>query len=347
MVTYTFIVTDSYTGLPVEGAQCSIADRMGGAVPSAVRLEGAGCITGGDGVCYIVDPMFPIRYWSVYKAGYETRRGSVVSVVMEVALVPTAVLYWVIVGAGAGGAVDPSGTWQVAANTKLTVTAYPNAGYILDYWLVNNVKSGNTNPLGVTIDRDSFSVYAIFKVAEVPPPPPPPPEWPVTRRLHVFDNVHLKAEFVDVWRKMVHTITAVDLNVLVGGRIDYSITYLRGNEAGVTAYLFWNDNEYVNEMLTKGETITGSIDLTGLIFGTNEVKIGFVSAPMLWSECVFDVWLTLGFSEEPVIEPGEPWTPPWGDWPWYYWVGIGGGALLLLYLLTGKRPSVLVVTPSK
>ena len=342
---YTFVVTDFSTGLPVKGAQCAIMDRM--AMTLQQRFDGAGCITGADGTCSIPPPTFPVNYYSVYKAGYKTVRGSVPGYLIEVALVPTDLMYWVSVGAGVGGKVKPSGTFQVEANTKLTVTAEPNEGYILDYWLVNGKKAGATNPLSVIIDRDSFSINAIFKVSDIPPPPPPT-EWPVTRRMHAFDSYRLKANSWEIAKKKTWPGPSnVDMPILLGGKLEYTVSYLQGTPLAENADIYFNGSLIVRERLNKGETKTGSFDLTGLIFSSNTTTIGIVSAPGFWSEVLFDVWVTLGYSEEPVIEPGAPEPPFWEKLTWWQWLLIGGVALAGVIIVTKRGKPVIVITPER
>lgn len=341
---YTFRITDAVTGEPVEGAQCSITDRM--AVSLLQRFEGAGCITGADGTCTIPQQIFPVRYWSVYKAGYVTARGSIPGFDIEVALVPTAVVYWVFVNAGVGGQLVPEGTFQVEANTKLTITATPNDGYILDYWLINNKQSGTTNPLSIVIDRDNISIYAVFKVAEIPPPPPPT-EWPVTRRMHAFDNYRFKANQWEITKKKIWPgPSSVDTTTLLGGKLEYTVSYLQGTPLAENADIYFNGSLIVREHLEKGETKTGSFDLTGLIFSSNTTTIGIESFIGFWSEVLFDIWITLGYSEDPVIEPGAPEPPWWETLEWWQWLLVGGFSLAGIMLIT-RGPTVIIARPTK
>ena len=61
--------------------------------------------------------------------------------------------------ANANGAVSPA-TSVRASGTEVTVTATPDAGYILDAW--SGDASGSTSPITVTLDRDK-SITASFK----------------------------------------------------------------------------------------------------------------------------------------------------------------------------------------
>ncbi len=340
---YTFRVTEAGTGVPVANAQCALSDA-----PLIIgSLEGVGGYTDLNGVCTL-DAPFIARYYSVYKAGYVTARGSIPGTQINVSLTPTAVKYWVAITAGIGGTVDPSGTYQVAANTKITVTASPQTGYVLDYWLVNNVKSGNTNPLGVTIDRDSYSIYAIFKEAEAPPPPPNGGgngvTWPVTRRLHLFDNVKVEPG-IGTWAEKPITITGVDLSSLIGGKLDYVISYYAaGILVPITARIILNDQEALKFTSWTHTTKTGTVDLTGLIKPTNVIKINVTQVIATFSSVAFDVWLTLGYSEEPVIEPGLP-GPGWEELlEKYKWWIAGGVGLAGIYLLTRKGQPLIAMT---
>ena len=327
---YTFKVTDAVTGLPIFKAECSIVDRL--------PYEGVGGYTDLNGVCTL-EVLFAAHYYTVYKAGYVTKTGSLPGTQINVALTPTAVQYWVVVNAGTGGTVDPSGNFQVAANTKITVTATPSTGYILDYWLVNGAKSGNTNPLGVVIDKDNFSVYAVFKVVETPPPPPPTDTWPVTRQVHVFDNVKFETGW-GTWVEKSKPLNGVDMGALVGGKISYTVNYVSAVLTGIHVYFYVNDVQVGEVFPTKGQPVSGEIDITGYLYGTNELKVGISAGPAGFNVVYVDEWITLGYSQEPVVEPSLP--PEWLEWikQNWKWLAIGGGALTGLYLLTRKGAPV-------
>ena len=341
LTVFSFKVTEAETGVPVSQAQCALSDA-----PLAIgSLEGVGGYTDLNGVCTL-EALFPARYYSVYKAGYVTARGSVPGAQINVSLTPTTVKYYVTVNAGVGGSVNPYGAFQVAANTKLTVTATPDSGYILDYWLINNVKSGNTNPLGVTIDKDNYSINAVFKVADVPPPPPNGGNgvtWPVTRQIHPFSNVKLEPGIM-TWAEKSMTITNIDTASLMGGKLNYTINYLSGTLKGITAKIIWNDVVMFEVMPRIGVPVTGSIDLTGLINPSNVVKVGFSQGPFGFNSVAFDVWLILGYSKEPVIEPGMPGPGLEEFLEKYKWWLAGGIGLAGIYLLTRKGQPLIVMT---
>jgi hypothetical protein len=341
LTVFSFKVTEAETGVPVPNAQCALSDA-----PLAIgSLEGVGGYTDLNGVCTL-EALFPAKYYSVYKAGYVTARGSVPGAQINVSLTPTTVKYYVTVNAGVGGSVEPFGSFQVAANTKITVTATPQTGYILDYWLINNVKSGNTNPLGATIDRDNYSIYAVFKVTEVPPPTNGDGNgvtWPVTRQIHPFSNVKLEPGIM-TWAEKSRTITKIDAASLIGGKLNYTINYLSGTLKGITAKIIWNDDVMYEVMPRIGVPVTGTIDLTGLINPSNVVKVGFSQGPFGFNSVTFDVWIIIGYSKEPVIEPdtGTDWL---GEWmKEYWWLAAGGIGLAGLYILTRKGQPLIVMT---
>ncbi|MBA7493296.1 hypothetical protein ES702_03854 [subsurface metagenome] len=315
MSLYTFTVTDAATGAPIAGAQCAIVDRYEMIKP----FEGIGCTTGADGICS-VEPLFPPNYYSVYKAGYDTVRGPVPGTQINVALGSTSVEYWVTILAGSGGDVEPSGNFKVAANTKLSIKATPDSGYILDYWLVNGVQHGPINPLGVTIDRDSFSVNAIFKEGTTPPPNGDP----VMKQIHVFDTVVLDGG-MGLGASKYTSLTNVDTKILLGGKLDYTVSYMSAKLAGVTCFIEWNGEVLEKIPFTAfdvGKTVSGSLDLTGKIRNTNSVGVRFSQGPLGFNRVSFDVWVALGFSEEPVIDPVVP-----TDWDWWWTWAIAGGVI--------------------
>jgi len=339
---FTFKVTEAETGVPVANAQCAVTDLPGG----SKSLEGTGGFTDLNGVCTL-EALFPARYYSVYKAGYVTARGSIPGSQINVTLTTTAVKYWVTINAGVGGTVDHSGTYQVAANTKLTITATPDPGYILDYWLINNVKSGNTNPLGATIDKDNYSIYAVFKVADVPPPPPNGDgngvTWPIKKRIHIFDNVKVEPG-TGTWTEKKFKLTGVDLSVLLGAKLDYVISYNAGILPPVINRIILNDQEVLKLSLWTYTTQTGTVDITGLLKPTDIIKINVTQVMATFSSVAFDVWLTLGYSEEPVIEPGEGGPTLEELLKEYWWLAAGGIGLAGIYLLTRKGQPLIVMT---
>lgn len=356
LTVFSFKVIEAGTGVPVANAQCAIQD-----VPLGYKaLEGAGGYTNLNGVCTI-DVLFAARYYAVYKAGYVTARGSVPGTQINVSLTPTAVKYWVAIIAGLGGSVNPSGTYQVAANTKLIITATPETGYALDYWLVNNVKSGSTNPLGVTIDKDSYSIYAIFKVAEVPPPPPPPnggyTTWPVERSL-VIVSEHLKAEAWDttgMWKDS-KAFDIGDTSVYVGARIEYSITCVAGRTGllGANAGISVNGTEVVqHDGFQPGDVFSGVKDIPINLAATgNKLNFGQTNSILNWNEFSYVIKIVFGYSGEPVIEPGAEEPPFWEKLEWWQWGIVGGLAVGGLYVLGqtvsgrgGGQPVIIMAPP--
>ena len=353
LTVYTFKVTEAGTGIPVANAQCGLQN-----VPYGYKaLEGAGGYTDLNGVCSI-EALFAAGYYGVSKAGYVTARGSVPGTQINVELTPTAVTYWVTIIAGVGGSVDPSGTFQVAANTKITVTATPETGYVLDYWLVNNVKSGNTNPLGATIDKDSYRIFAIFKESIIPPPPNGDQEWPVERSLTIFNGEILQA---NQWQtgisKESSEISIGDSKKYLGARLEYSITYLEGNAGQITVGIDLNNTNQVSAGLKLTDkygppvpSTTGSKEITTpLYLKGNKIKIGHAQPPLAWSKAAYLVKLVIGYSGEPAIEPGEE-PGPW-DWlpklEWWQWGIIGGAGIGTIYLLTrrGQQPLIVMTQP--
>lgn len=71
------------------------------------------------------------------------------------------------------GSTSPSGTTSVAGT--LTVTATPNTGYKLDYWVFDSVYYGSSNPITISEQANgtSHTLTAVFSQRIEPPPPPP------------------------------------------------------------------------------------------------------------------------------------------------------------------------------
>ncbi|MDP2952549.1 MAG: hypothetical protein Q8O76_04455 [Chloroflexota bacterium] len=347
---YTFRVTEAGTGTPVANAQCALSDA-----PLIIgSLEGVGGYTDLNGVCTL-DAPFIARYYSVYKAGYVTARGSIPGTQINVSLTPTAVKYWVSIHAGIGGTVDPSGTYQVAANTKITVTATPETGYVLDYWTINNVNSGSTNPLSMTVDRDGLTVWAIFKETGVPPPPPPPPPPPNGGGT-------------------IKTVT-----ILSNKLIDVPLLW-NGNSHTEPINLTWDSAKTTITRATLSARAYSNNDAMQMDLYLNAAKVGDMSWPAfghkVWKETTVDVtgrlakgnnnfkfdyyftWLggrsanawvyadlILEYTgDEPTAAPGAP-SDPWA-WVKENWMWIAGGGVVLgsVYLLTRKGQPLIVMT---
>jgi len=181
----------------------------------------------------------------------------------------------------------------------------------------------------------------IDELIETTPPPPngDGATWPHTEQMHFSET--LEGGFgLGASRMLV--VGPVDMSVILGGRLDVTITYQSYVVPGVTARIHWNGN-LVYEGIVPQMPLVVSIDIAqGSIGANNGLKIGFSQGPLSFSVVEFDVWVTLGYSEPPSVEPG---IDPQEDGLAKYlpYIVAGGGALLLIYLLTGRGPSVVVV----
>lgn len=178
-------------------------------------------------------------------------------------------------------------------------------------------------------------------------PPTPPPNgngWVVTKPIHVFDDEKLKAEWWDIKKEKSRTIINIDTTVLVGARLDYTVKYTQGLPIAEVANIGLDGVNIATDRLSKGESKSGSIDLTGLIGRDVTITISFKSSPGVWSEVLFDVWLNLGFSEDPKEDPKAD-DDDFLD-KYKYW--IAGGIILTVFLLTRQRgPQIIVVGGQK
>ena len=76
--------------------------------------------------------------------------------------------HYLIIGTTAGGTTDPlPGTYSYTENSTVEVTAIPEAGYLFDYWELDGVNVGSTNPYPVLMDKN-HTLKAFFAV--IPPP---------------------------------------------------------------------------------------------------------------------------------------------------------------------------------
>lgn len=170
---------------------------------------------------------------------------------------------------------------------------------------------------------------------------PGPAEWPVTESIHVFDNVRLKAEWWDIKKESSRTVIDIDTSLLVGGKLDYRVKYIQGMPIAEIAKIAFDGIEIVSERLSKGESKTGTVDLTGLIARDATITISFESSPGIWSEVLFDIWLNLGFSEKPPIPPKE--KADWLEWleKNARWIALGVTGMAVLYMM--RRPAMPII----
>jgi hypothetical protein len=63
--------------------------------------------------------------------------------------------YALTISSGSGGSTTPSpGAYQYTEGTPVAVTANPNSGYVLDYWLLDGQNAGAQNPITVTMNSN-------------------------------------------------------------------------------------------------------------------------------------------------------------------------------------------------
>ena len=331
-VSVAFHIHDNVSLRDIAGASVTISDSYGHSLPGVTDSEGR--------ISFTTD--WTPYYVYVSASGYYDHSEDILvtGVTIPIGLDPIVVYYDVLIWAtpSTGGSVNPSGTVQVQAGASLTVTATAFSGYALDYWLVNDINVGNVNPLVKIIDRWNFSIHAVFKEG-TEPPPSPPNGWPHTEQMHFSETLE-GGWGLGASRTLV--VGPVDMTKILGGRLDVTITYQSYVIPGVTARIHWNGN-LVYEGIVPQVPLVVNIDIAqGSIGALNSLKIGFSQGPMSFSVVAFDVWVTLGYSAKPDIDPGI--NPEEEGWEKYLpYIAIGGGLLLLLLLTRGGKPTVVVV----
>ncbi len=344
---FNFTVRDSITGVPISGVLCVIHAGPDGTGDADSVLTGA---TGKAGIDAI---WFAPRSWSVSKEGYLNQTSNRMEVNIDVALVPTVIEYTVRIFSSRGGFTTPKGEiTRIKPGFRLSVKATPLTGYAFSHWTYKGLEAGSQNPETFLIDRNAITIDAIFTDLPVPPPSNGNGngngQAPITQRIHVFNKVFLKATSYEFRKYLRASIIDIDTNLLISATVDYTVQYTDGSVGAEGAWIDLNDEEIVFESLKKGEAKTGSVDVTGKIREASTFTIKVESSLGNWSEVMYDVWLTLGFSEEPAKPPG---IPPF-DWQQWLadnalWLSIAGGAVLLggtaLILMRPQAPQIIVV----
>jgi hypothetical protein len=92
----------------------------------------------------------------------------------------------------AWGSTVPSGSPSYNSGTAVTVTAYPNAGYVFSYWLLDGVKKSG-NPYTVTMGAN-HALQAVFQPQGVQ-------TYSLTVYAYYFDGTSWKS-FTSAWVKI-------------------------------------------------------------------------------------------------------------------------------------------------
>ncbi|KKN32236.1 hypothetical protein LCGC14_0815860 [marine sediment metagenome] len=181
-----------------------------------------------------------------------------------------------------------------------------------------------------------------------------PPEWPVQIPLP-FSGRLAPGAFLEAEKST--PIKDVDLTKLLGGRVDYTLTYESGKLlTGITLYIYWNEELMATEAFLIGQVgkiISGSFDLgTARIKATNSLRVRMSQAPLGYNVASFNIPTILGFSEEPAQPPsGEEWWNVFFDWldSNKYWMALGvvGVSALLIYKPGPPIPPIVIVQPPR
>ena len=172
---------------------------------------------------------------------------------------------------------------------------------------------------------------------------------PVTRSLRLAENKILEGRsFTFNTSKTVSPITPGDLSKLIEARLDYTVTFLEGAD-NVKAWMVWNE-ETIDEIpfgaMEIGKTVTKSVDFLDRVRSTNTLQYGFDHRFFIGAgagKMLFDIWLVLGFSSTPDVEPTV--TEPTQPFEIPTTLLIGGAVVAGLLLLRGGGPSITIVQP--
>ncbi len=175
-------------------------------------------------------------------------------------------------------------------------------------------------------------------------------EWPVTKQELVFKDIRLSPGInKEAWSHKEKS--NVDTSTILGGKIDYSILFEAATIPGCTAYIFWNNVQMAMISfwpLDVGKIKSGSIDIPmDKIGATNSIAIALSHVPLTFNRCLFNVYVTLGYSQEP--EKDDPWEEEaFWDWimknAWWMSLGVIGMGLILMFR-PGASPPIIIVQP--
>ena len=168
------------------------------------------------------------------------------------------------------------------------------------------------------------------------------PEWPVVKTDHVFDNVRLDPGILFEARQSQEK--QVDTSLALGGQIEYSIKLESSLTTACTYYIMWNNEILLEEgfapWVPHGTIRTGVLNLPlSKIRSTNVLTIVLSHVPLTFNRVLFNVFVTIGYSNEPTVDP--PWEEEdWLDWlmrnAWWITLGTAGtiltGAIVLGYV---------------
>jgi hypothetical protein len=145
-----------------------------------------------------------------------------------------------------GGATSPEqGVYTYTAGSRIQVTAVPNTNYTLDYWELDNINMGKTNPLNLTMETN-HTLKAVF-------------------RLSVSDIAVTK---MVLSKTIVGQGYSTNINVAVANQGDYTENF------DVTLYTNATSIEYENVTLSSGNSadITFPWNTTGFAYGNYNIS---------------------------------------------------------------------------
>lgn len=115
-----------------------------------------------EGLTFTTPEAFTYAILSL-EMSYGTRAGEVDF--DDVSILPTAppTEYALTISSAIGGTTQPApGTYYVVEGSEITVQAFPDEGYVFDYWLLNGA-TYTENPIRVLMNSDA-TLEAIFKI---------------------------------------------------------------------------------------------------------------------------------------------------------------------------------------
>jgi hypothetical protein len=182
-MTYNLVAYFTYSPPPVQTFTVAISSTTGGSCnPTGTQVSNVGTPLS---VLATADGGYDFSYWRrngstwsvsnpVSVSGYSGQSISLIAVFEATPASPPTpdepTTIYVYVEPSGGGTTNHTGLNEIDADADLSLRAYPSNNYRFNYWVIDGVNMGSTNPITVDGDAgDTINVYAYFQYVTPPP----------------------------------------------------------------------------------------------------------------------------------------------------------------------------------